>query len=272
MAAATTAPGRFRVRRKWLRAIACLPAWRNPVKHNAQILEFIMALAGPSFQRAFDDFCSDPAGARLLRDKPDILTYLLDDAYLESLPRGSLGHAYRHFMQTNRFDAALYTEVHNIPDVAERLDWSDDFAWVIQRGLVLHDILHTLGGYGPDVGGEIGVIAFTHGQAPNPGTLAFLALGLALPSGIPRRQLLRFWREAVARGKAADILMAQPYEQLLATPLDDVRARLGVLAPDEAHPAGMPWSDFRFGRRKQDFVYDEVFGPYAYDPNAEPAA
>ena len=271
MRAGHAAPA-FEIRRNYRRALMCMPALRNPVKHNAEILELVMAMAGPSFQRAYEDFCTDENGKRLLAERPDLLERLLDDDYLRSLPNGSLGHAYLDFMRTNRLDAGLYTETHRIPEVAKRLGWDEQFAWVVQRGLILHDLLHALGGYGPDIAGEIAALGFTHGQAPNVGTVIVAGLAYVLPVGVPKREIRRLWKESVARSRNAALLMAQPYEELLELPLDDVRRRLEIAPTAEAHPNGLPYSTFRFGARKKDFVYDDVFDRYTYDPQRDHAA
>lgn len=256
----------FTVRRNWRRALASWRGMVDPVANHEQTLELILALAGPAFQDAYDEFRADPNGQRLLAERPDIVSVLVDRT--TPYGPGTLGHAYRDFMDQNRLDAELYESAHDLPAIAERLGWDDDFHYVVHRGIALHDMLHVLGGYGPDVGGEAGVIAFTHGQVPNWGTRLFLPLVLVLPVGVPKRRLVSFWRESVRRGAKAGLLMAQPYEELMDVPLDEVRRRLGVPTTEEAHPEGIPWSPFQFGpakRRRTEVPYE----PYVYDPGAE---
>lgn len=258
----------FRVTRNWRRAARCWRGVVNPVKHHADTLEMIMALAGPSFQKSYDDFRADPDGQELLRTKPALLDKLLDAKYLASLPNGSLGHAYLDFMRQNRLDAALYDEAHDLPAIGQRLGWDEDFYYTIHRGIVLHDMLHVLGGYGPDVGGELGVLAFTNGQVSNLGTKSFLPMVLLLPIGVPRRRIISYWREGTARGRRAGLLMARPYEELLAEPLDEVRRRLGVQPFEAAHPDGSVYSPFQFGR-KGDRYTDSAYEAYSYDPERD---
>lgn len=258
----------FRVQRNWRRAAQCWRGYVNPIKHHAYTLEGIMALAGPSFQRAYDDFRVDPDGRRLLREKPAILDLLLDTESLARLPKGSLGHAYLDFMNQNRLDAALYDEAHDLPAIGERLGWDEDFYYTIHRGIILHDMLHVLGGYGPDIGGEFGVLGFTNGQVTSLGTKLFLPMILALPVGVPKKRLVRFWRQACVRGQAAGMLMAKPYEELLDQPIDEVRSRLGVAPFEAAHPEGPIYSTFQFGRRG-DRMTDDAYAPYVYDPQRD---
>jgi ubiquinone biosynthesis protein COQ4 len=255
----------FTVERNWRRAAACWKGPVNPVKNHEEFLELVMALAGPSFQQAYDDFRADPDGQRLLAERPRIEDRLLDDAFLADCPGGSLGHAYRDFMSQNRLDAALYDQAHDLPAIGKRLGWDDDFYYVIHRGIILHDMLHVLGGYGPDIGGEIGVLAFTQGQAPNPASAVMLRAMAFAPIRMDRPRLRRFCREATTRGQRASILMAKPYEELLSESLDEVRTDLGVEPAELAHPEGMVYSDFQFGRRRNR-ASNAAFAPYEYDP------
>ncbi|CAL1276512.1 unnamed protein product [Larinioides sclopetarius] len=48
-----------------------------------------------------DKMLQDPEGSSILRDKPRINSDTLDYQFLESLPQGSLGHAYMDFLKDN---------------------------------------------------------------------------------------------------------------------------------------------------------------------------
>jgi ubiquinone biosynthesis protein COQ4 len=123
-----------------------------------------------------------------------------------------------------------------------------------------------LGGYGPDIGGEFGVLAFTHGQVEGWVTGATRSTLLALPLGVPRRDRLRYWREGVARGRAAAVLFAAPYEALLDQPLAEVRAQLGVRPDGDAHPRGHIYSPYQFGGSDQRQMA-HAYEPYRYEPD-----
>jgi len=263
---------RYRVRLNVRRAAACAKGMRNPVAHHEEFLELIFALAGPGFQRAYDRFLDAPDGRRLLAERPDVTEVLTDTARMADCPVGTLGHAYVDFMTQNRLDASLYDDTHHdLPAIGARLGWDDDFAYVIHRGIALHDLLHVLGGYGPDVGGEFGVLAFTHGQVDGWVTGATRATLLALPLGVSRRDRLRFWREGVARGRAATVLFAAPYEELLDRPLAEVRAQLGIRPDHEAHPLGHIYSPYQFGRSEQRQM-THAYEPYRYTGDDSDAA
>src|SRR6185503_11966949 len=87
--------------------------------------------------------------------------------------------------------------------------------------------------------GEAANLAFTFAQIGNPGVgIIVLAAAVLGPRGDRlhwQRYLWRAWR----RGRCAAWLPVVRYEQLLATPLADARARLGIAAPEIAHPEGV---------------------------------
>lgn len=172
-------------------------------------------------------------------------------------------------MQQNRLDAGLYDEARYLRDIGARLGWSDDFAYVVHRGLIVHDLLHVLGGYGPDVGGELGVVGFTHGQVPNIGTRSLMFFLPFMRTGASRRRLRQQWTEAEQRGKRGKrgkILMAQPYEELMQRPLVELRRELDIVAFDEAHPDGRLYLGYQFGKKEHRELH-EAIPPYTYEPD-----
>ncbi|MCX2930964.1 Coq4 family protein [Mycobacterium sp. CVI_P3] len=208
------------------------------VKFNHdQVFETVIAFGFPTLEREFDKLTRLPQGRRLLRDKPDLMALLGDDDYLAALPPGSLGAAYRDFLRQHRLDAGVFDAASVIQPVIDRNGWDPDFGYMIACGTVLHDMFHVLGG--PDPGGEIGNLGFHHGQLGQCRTTAVFGLILcAIIGGGSWRRKRRYWHEAVDRGRAADNLMAAPYEELLPLPLTEVRATLGIPPTDIAHPTG----------------------------------
>jgi len=259
------------VRLNLRRALACWRGVLNPVKNHEQFLELIFAVAGPGFGRSYDRFQASPGGQRLLDERPDIVESLTDINRLQACPKGSLGHAYVDFMSQNRLDAGLYDNTHHdLPGIADRLGWDDDFRYVVHRGIAIHDVMHVLGGYGPDVGGEFGVLGFTHGQVDARMTAATVGILMTAPLGVRRSKRLRWWRESVERGRQADLLFAAPFEDLLDQPLDEVRAALGLSDDQTAHPDGHLYSGFQFGTRRSRQTA-RAYQPYRYDPERDSA-
>ena len=259
----------YRARPNLRRAWACKRGIVNPVANHEQFLELIFAMAGPGLQSTYDRFLASSDGRDLLERRPDITEVLTDPDRLERCPKGSLGHAYLDFMSTNRLDAGLYDDTyHDLPAIADRLGWDDDFHYVVHRGIALHDVLHVLGGYGPDIGGEFGVLGFTHGQVGGWVTAGGIGLMMVIPVGVPRSDRLRYWRESVSRGRSARLLFAAPYEDWIDDPLDVVRSRLAIAADCDAHPAGHLYSKYQFGHDDARMM-DEAYLPYRYDPQRD---
>ena len=251
----TTAPAP--IRRSWRRALQCSPALVAPSRYVAELMELTLALAGPAMQAHYDRFRSDPDGQGLLADRPNLRDVLADRDALAAMDEGSLGRAYLDFTSRYRFDAVAFDEVHRLDEMGERLGWDDDVTYVMARGLQLHDVWHTLGGYGPDWAGEAGVINFTYGQVPFAGSGLIAGVQAALPGGVPVARWRRFLRQARRRGAEATNLTVARYEELLPLPLDEVRTRLGVAPTEVAHPGGIPYSTFQYGFGKvMDGAYD----------------
>ena len=141
-----------------------------------------------------------------------------------------------------------------------RLGWDDDLLYVITRGLQLHDLWHTLGGYGPDWAGEAGVMAFTYGQIPDVGIGVIAGILRAIPGGNSRRTWKSYLAQARTRGRRANNLLVVPYEEMLAHPIEEVRERLGIAATEVAHPHGIPHSSFRYGFAK---AMETAYEPYS---------
>lgn len=230
--------------------------------HEA-LFELFMAVIGPTMARGFEQVAASPEGQRLLREKPDLLALLSDDDYRASLPAGSLGAAYRNFLQQNRLDAGVFDARTVIQPIIDRNQWGEDFGYMIYRGTVLHDVFHVLGGYGPDAGGELGNLGFTHGQLPNCRlTAAMGGIFCAIMGGAGWRRKRQYWSEAVARGRSAVNLMAVHFEELLAEPLAEVRTKLNIAPTEVAHPHG-----HFFTRWQLPLIHQQVpYEPWQYEP------
>lgn len=205
-----------------------------------------MALLAPIGARMYYRIRAHPNGRRLLQTKPDLLAVLRDSEYLSSLPIGSLGHAYHCFMTINQLHPGIYDDNEVIRPICEKNNWEEDFYYLLRRGTALHDLFHVIGGYGPDIAGEAAIQGFHYGQMD--GARAFQMWGLYLTlicPGASLRRKLRYFRQAVERGRRADNLMAAPWEELLEKPIDEAREILGVAPTRVAHPDGhlyTPWA------------------------------
>lgn len=227
-------------RRSWRTFLSCWRGFANTSKNYGQVYEAFLALAAPSAARQFYQVRSHPNGRKLFRERPDLLSILRDDDYLASMPVGSVGHAYRSYMRTNDLDPGVYDEATIFRPIAEKNNWSEDFYWLMRRTTTLHDFSHIMGGYPTDVAGEVVNIGFQCGQIEPAGPLEKVGYVLAaLVPGAPVRHKVRAYRQAVERGRRADLLAAAPWEELLDKPIEEVAELLGIASKEETHPDGI---------------------------------
>jgi ubiquinone biosynthesis protein COQ4 len=223
----------------WPRARRALANLIADSERTDQAFEIARALSGGADVRNFKRLLRHPDGLALLRARPSLLAALSDRAALARLPEGSLAHAYLQFMETADLSAAALVDASmaNDPNVGD--DFSAEATWFFDRLRDMHDLWHVLTGYGCDEAGEAANLAFTYGQIGNPG-VGLIVLAAALIGSREnwfewQRYLFRAWR----RGRKATWLPAARYEELLALPLADVRARLGIAPPEIVHPGGV---------------------------------
>jgi ubiquinone biosynthesis protein COQ4 len=196
----------------------------NDPNGTQHVFTLIEALPGRAPAHMAAGFLASDDGMRLLRDKPDILPLLRDREWLRSLPEDSLGRTYLAFMESEAITADGLVEASAKATVVH--DDDDPNANYIRcRMRDTHDLWHAATGYGPDVLGEFGLLAFNLAQTHH------LGIGLILVMGIVTRRFsgaLDLARDGFRRGRRAAFLPAQPWEELLPLPLSTVRARLGL--------------------------------------------
>jgi ubiquinone biosynthesis protein COQ4 len=228
----------------WRELLSCWRTLFEPGKDLDRLYETLVAVQAPAGARTYHRVRAHPNGRKIFESKPDILALLEDDDYLASLPVGSVGHAFRSFLTTNRLDAGVYSEAVIRP-IAEKNNWSEGYYYSVVRNTALHDVLHTITGYGPDAAGEALALGFFCGQTEPAGPIRLAGLTLTLITpGASLRHKLRCYQEATERGRRADNIFAAPWEELLEKPLDEVRKLLGVTSKAAAHPNGTWYTDW----------------------------
>jgi ubiquinone biosynthesis protein COQ4 len=193
-----------------------------------QVFTLIDSISGTAPHRLLFAFRRSKSGARLLRDRPDIVPILADRPGLLALPDGSFGRAYLAFVESEGITP------EGIKSASQAITPRPGaFSFLNQRMRDTHDLWHAATGYKGDVLGEASLLAFTLAQHWNTG-IAFI-VAAALLKGFGRMETTLI-REGYRRGRAAAWLPAQEWESLLPLPLEEVRARLKLGPPPAYTP------------------------------------
>jgi len=224
------APPQSGVKLDWLRAFKALRRLLADKNDTAQVFEIMRALNGKATARNFRRLVTTPEGGRLAYERLELAGRLMDRAWLDGMPAGSVGAAYRDFVKAEQLSAEGLAVLSRAG--FSQIDQPHPYAWFGRRTRDVHDIWHVLTGYGRDSLGEACLVAFSYAQTKGLGW-AMIALGVAHRArrhgaGQPYRRAI--W-EGFRRGRAARWLLAEDYERLLTEPLDAARKRLGLATP-----------------------------------------
>lgn len=232
----TRAPERIRP----LEAVRGLRSLTANPDDTAQVFRVIRALSGRSFERVLRRVQADPTGAHILAERRRLLTTLARREWLRSLPEGSLGREYARFMDAEGISAEglVAASERDAPEVSPRLGEAGRILG--ERLRDMHDLWHVLTGYGRDLIGEAGLLAFTYAQTRNRGIGVIVAYGLYRLWRGGATRAVDLVRGGYRRGRRAAFLPAQDWEALLPLPLEEVRHRLGVDPAEPYEPLRSP--------------------------------
>jgi ubiquinone biosynthesis protein COQ4 len=204
---------------------------------TAKAFEVSSSLDGDYGEVAFQRFLAEPGSCEVLRERPSLVDALSFDR-LARLPDQSFGRLVLAHLERNQLDprtlAELYKKGHaNDPQLGDAREWFR------LRLVLMHDLWHTLSGYGSDELGETALLWFFTAQT---GLRSFKLLSLGAGAQY-WKQVGRRWPGYVAqawrRGRCAVGFLSLPYEKLLPEPLDLVRGLAGIAPPSIAHPHGI---------------------------------
>lgn len=212
----------IRLRDAW-KALRKLLADPDRTDHVFTIID---ALSGNSGERLFKRFAVTETGKRVLGEERDILPILSNRDALHALPEGSLGHTYASFMESEQISADGLVDASE--EGGQRIHNEDD-PNRIRFGTRLrdtHDLWHVTAGYNRDLVGEALLLSFTFAQTRNPGIGAIVAMAYLHTGDTPGSR--KMIRQAYRRGRKAAWLPEADWESLLARPIGEVRAELGL--------------------------------------------
>lgn len=215
-------------RLQWGAALKALRRLLADKEDTFQVFEIMRALNGKSSAWGYHRLLETPQGGRIAYERVELEPRLMDDAWLDSLPLGSVGHAYRDFIRSEQLTAQGLAQISQ--EGAKVVTVAHPYAWFGRRTRDVHDIWHVLSGYHRDGLGEACLVAFSYAQTRGLGW-ALIAVGGALRGRKAQHPYARAIWQGYQRGKAAAWLLGEDYERLLAEPLDAARRRLNITPP-----------------------------------------
>jgi ubiquinone biosynthesis protein COQ4 len=213
----------------WGHALRSLNRLLNDKEDTTAVFEIMRALNGNSTAKGYQRLLTTAEGGRIAYRREEFAARLMDDAWLDSLPAGSVGAAYRDFIREEQLSAEGLAEVSR--QGINNVDEQHPYAWFGRRTRDVHDIWHILSGYHRDALGEASLVAFSFAQTGGLGW-ALIALGAAFKArGAKDYPFIKAIWQGYKRGEAAAWLLGEDYERLMAEPLDGARRRLNITPP-----------------------------------------
>ena len=217
-------------RRDWRTAFDAIKKLLANGDDTVQVFRIMRALNVGSGPRNYARLIATLEGGRLAYERLELAERFADRAFTAQFAPGTVGAAYREFLDTTGYSADGLAEVSRINNEE---DMAHPYAWTGRRMRDCHDLWHVLTGYKADESlGEACLVAFSYAQLGGLGW-AFIASAAALKSlKVTRSRLFAkaVW-EGYRRGQKASWLLGEDYLELLNEPIDAARRRLRIETP-----------------------------------------
>lgn len=223
-------------------------AWRHfrefqkDKERTSEVFHIFEALPWIGVTEAARRFLATERGRAIYAKEPFLPEILDDHTALRRLPKGTLAHDYCDFMESAGMSAKGLVDEYELWR-GDRPRLNDQIEWYIDRLRDTHDLLHVLTGFGPDALGEQCVLAFVFKQRPSFGHL-FLGYAGAVflrTKVKSRAPVLRAVLEARSIGKGCSRICEESVRELLAMPIEAVRARLNIRPAHYYHEVHRVW-------------------------------
>ncbi len=198
---------------------------------TTQVFRIMRALNVGNAPMNYARLIATERGGRIAYDQVELARRFSDPAFVASFAPGTVGAAYRHFLETTGYSADGLVEVSRL--VPSEDDLAHPYAWFGRRVRDTHDIWHVLTGYKADESlGEAALVAFSYAQV---GGLGWALIGSAAALKSLRVTGNGLFAKAVwegyRNGRTAKWISGEDYLTLLHESLDAARARLGIATP-----------------------------------------
>ena len=230
---AQKAPLNLNPRRDWKTAFHAMGQLLSDPNDTTQVFKIMRALNAGTAQKNYNRLLQTAQGGRLAYERLELIERLMNCEWLNQFAPGSVGAAYRAFLDKTGYSANGLAEIGNqVHGTTARIE--HPYAWFGRRMRDSHDIWHVLTGYqADDPLGELCLVAFTYAQTRGTGW-GFIALMGALKSFREKggKRVRTAVREGYRHGKEAAWLHSEDFEKLFAEPLEAARARLNIAKPE----------------------------------------
>ena len=217
-------------KRDWRAAVDAIRKLMANGDDTMQVFRIMRALNVGNAPMNYARFIGTARGGRMAYERAELAQVFSQPGYAAQFAPGTVGAAYRHFLETTGYTADGLAEV-------SRLDQEEDmlhpYAWFGRRIRDSHDLWHILTGYQADESmGEAALVAFSYAQVGGLGW-AFIGGAAALKSLKVTGNTLfakAVW-EGYRNGRRAKWVSGEDYLALMHEPIDAVRARLNIAVP-----------------------------------------
>jgi ubiquinone biosynthesis protein COQ4 len=217
-------------RRDWRTAFDAIRKLMANGDDTTQVFRIMRALNVGNGPKNYARLIATVEGGRLASEHVELAERFSDRAFVRQFAPGTVGAAYRAFLETTGYSADGLVQVSKI-DSEDQV--AHPYAWFGRRVRDTHDIWHVLTGYKADESlGEACLVAFSYAQVGGLGW-AFIGGAAALKSlSVTRNTLFaRAVWEGYRNGRRARWISGEDYLALLAEPIETARARLGIVTP-----------------------------------------
>lgn len=177
----------------------------------------------PRFRRIQAELEATPEGRRLLAERPELSSELVDYDHLRSLPATTFGGAYVRHLDNNGITADYQAAATRHVD-------DPTMAYLMRRFRQTHDVWHALLGLGILGHEEVIIHWFSYGQLRLPVSAMIMLLGTMKHIVLEQRwgAMRHSMMEAYRAGRDAEPLMPVTWEDHWEQPLEEIRARYNV--------------------------------------------
>jgi ubiquinone biosynthesis protein COQ4 len=217
-------------RRDWRTAIDAVRKLMSNADDTHQVFRIMRALNVGNAPRNYARLLATAQGGRIAYDRVELAERFSDPALIASFAPGTVGAAYRHFLETTGYSADGLVQVSRLVE-GEAED--HPYLWMGRRIRDSHDIWHVMTGYKADEPmGEAALTGFSFAQV---GGLGWALIGTAAALKSLRATGSTLFARAVWEGyrlgRRAKWLSGEDYLTLLHEPIDSARKRLRMGEP-----------------------------------------